>query len=119
MNDGDGAVDPGALDRLLEMTGGDPDFVDELVQTYLDDAASQLEAMREAADSGSPEAMIRPAHSLKSNSSNVGADRLAELCRTLEADARSGTLAQAAARVAEATAEFGQVRTALGKLRSG
>ena len=118
MTNGSGAVDPAAIDRLLEMTGGDPEFLDELIQTYLEDAVVQLEAMRTAADGGSAEDMMRPAHSLKSNSASMGAERLAEHCRALEADARSGTVVQAAERVAEAAAEFERVRSDLVGLRA-
>ena len=113
-----GAVDPAAIDRLLEMTGGDPEFLDELVQTYLEDALVQLEAMRTAADAGSAEDLVRPAHSLKSNSASMGAERLSEQCRALEADARSGTIAQAAEHVADAAAEFERVRSDLLGLRA-
>lgn len=112
------SVDPAALDRLLEMSGGDPDFVDELIQTYLEDAVAQLEAMRAAADAMSAEALIRPAHSLKGNSASVGAERLAELCRQLEANARSGTVAHAAEQVAATATEFDRVRAELAALRA-
>ena len=39
-------LDPAAFAHLLEITGGDLEFVDELVDTYLDDADAQLAAMR-------------------------------------------------------------------------
>jgi HPt (histidine-containing phosphotransfer) domain-containing protein len=118
VTDDGGAVDQAAIDRLLEMTGGDPEFLDELVQTYLEDAVVQLESMWAAADAGSAEDMVRPAHSLKSNSASMGAERLSEQCRALEADARSGTVARAKERVAEATAEFERVRSDLEGLRA-
>jgi HPt (histidine-containing phosphotransfer) domain-containing protein len=113
MTDSPRSVDPTALDRLLEMTGGDPEFVDELVQTFLDDAADQFAAMRRAAEAGAIDELVRPAHSLKSNSANMGADRLGELCRALEADARSGSVDRAVERVAETWAEFEAARTEL------
>lgn len=113
MTDATRSVDPAALDRLLDITGGDPSFVDELIQTYLDDAVVLLEAMRTATVSGRSEDLVRPAHSLKSNSASVGAERLAELCRQLEADARSGSVEGAPGRVAAALAEFERVRTEL------
>lgn len=107
------SVDPTALDRLLEMTGGDPTFLDELIQTYLDDAEVQLEAMRRAAEAGVAEDLLRPAHSLKGNSASMGAEVLAERCRELETDARSGRVADAVERVAAAAAEFQRVRSEL------
>ena len=39
-------LDPTAMARLLEITGDDVAFVDELVDTFIDDAATQLEALR-------------------------------------------------------------------------
>ena len=110
------AVDPEGFDRLLAMTGNDPVFLAELVGTYLEDADSQLDAMRAAAERGSADDMIRPAHSLKGNSLNVGAEQLAELCRQLEADGRSGTVDRARERVAAAAAEFRRVKSELTRL---
>ncbi len=62
---------------------------------------------------------MRPAHSLKSNSASMGAERLADLCRALEADARAGTITDGPARVAAAETEFGLVRAALDSVRNG
>jgi two-component system sensor histidine kinase/response regulator len=118
MTDSLKSVDPTALDRLLEMTGGDPEFVDELVQTFLDDAVVQLEAMRSSAAADAIADLLLPAHSLKSNSANMGAARLSEFCRSLEADARAGAVDGAVNRVAEAAEEFDRVRTELVALRA-
>ncbi len=114
----DRTLDPGALERLLDITGGDLEFLDELVDTYLDDAAVQLAAMRGAADEGDAEGLVRPAHSLKSNSDNVGAVTLTTLCRELEAAGRSGTVPDAQARVGAIELEFATVRDALLALRA-
>ena len=106
-------LDPAALANLLEITGGDPEFVDELIDTYLADGEQQLAAMRAALDAADEAALMRPAHSLKSNSANVGATVLSELARTIEADARAGTVPDAASRVAAVDAEFTAVRDLL------
>jgi HPt (histidine-containing phosphotransfer) domain-containing protein len=119
MTDRPTAIDTAALDRLLDMTGGDLGFLDELVDTYLEDASAQLRAMREAADTGGAAELVRPAHSLKSNSANVGAETLAEMCRSLEAAARSGQVDDAVERVAAAETEFEAVRAALIATRAG
>ncbi len=119
MTDDRPVVDQAAIDRLLEMTGGDPEFLRELIVTYQEDAVAQLSAMRDATARGDAEALVRPAHSLKSNSASMGADRLADLCRALEADARAGRLDGAAERVAEASAEFERVRAALDTIAPG
>ena len=106
-------LDLAALDQLLEMTGGDPAFVEELVDTFLADAATQLAELSGAAAAASAEGLLRPAHSLKSNSASVGARRLSELARSLESDARNGLVPDASTRVAEAAAELERVRAAL------
>ena len=110
-------LDPEAYERLLEITGGDLEFLDELVDTYLSDATAQLAAMREAAAGGDPAAIVRPAHTLKSSSTSVGAMALAERCRTLEADGRAGQVDDVIDRVAGCEQEFADVREALAAVR--
>lgn len=112
-------LDAEAMARLLEITGGDQGFVDELVDTFLEDATTQIASLHGAADADDVEAIVRPAHSLKSNAANVGATVLGELSRALETDARAGTVADLTERVARVDAEFGRVRDALLAERAG
>ena len=112
-------LDPNAMARLLEITGGDQGFVDELVDTFVEDATAQIASLRLAADAGSVDAIVRPAHSLKSNAANVGATVLEELSRALEIDARGGVVPDMAERVAGVDAEFASVREALLAGRAG
>ena len=86
------AIDPATFDRLVEITGGDLEFVGELIDTYLEDAEGQMAALRAAAEADDAAAMLRPAHTLKSSSANVGATLVAERCRAIELEARSGVL---------------------------
>ncbi len=111
--DAEPVLDPGALDRLLQFGGGDSEFVNQLVDTFIEDATGQLDRMATAVASGSMPDLVLAAHSLKSNSANAGAARLAAICRSLEADARGGTVPAAGARVAQATAAFEDARDAL------
>jgi HPt (histidine-containing phosphotransfer) domain-containing protein len=111
-------LDPNAMSRLLEITGGDVAFVDELVDTFLDDATVQLDSLRAAGTASDAAAIVRPAHSLKSNSDNVGATVLADLCRSLEADGRAGHVPEMTERIAAIEAEFLSVRAALLETRS-
>ncbi len=106
------ALDRGALDELRSMTGDDDAIYVELLDTFLADADGYLEELAMAVD---PADVTRPAHSLKSNALSVGASALAELCRALEADSRSGDLAAAAIgeRVAAVADELGRVRPAV------
>jgi HPt (histidine-containing phosphotransfer) domain-containing protein len=92
-----GPIDDAAFANLVEMTGGELDFVDELVDTFLDDGRSQLAAMRAAAADGDVATLTRAAHSLKSGSLNVGALELGGLCLALETEGRSGAIASVSA----------------------
>jgi two-component system sensor histidine kinase/response regulator len=114
----DPAIDQAALDRLLDMVGGDLEFLDELVDTYLEDTPVQLAAMRAALAIGQVEDLVRPAHSLKTNSANMGAESLATMCRELEAAAREGAVDDAAGRVGAIEAGFGSAREQLLALRA-
>jgi len=113
-----GPIDQDAFDRLVEMTGGELDFVDELVDTYIEDGRSQVDGLRAALDRGDTEAVVRAAHSLKSSSVNVGALALGDRCRTLEEAARDGAVADAAGQVAAIATDFDEVVGALLDARS-
>jgi HPt (histidine-containing phosphotransfer) domain-containing protein len=85
-------LDESVLTDLKATTGDDPAFVRDLVETYLADVPAQLEGIDAAIAADDAEALIRPAHTLKSSSATVGAMRLAELSRTLEMTGRAGAL---------------------------
>src|SRR4029450_6114401 len=85
-------IDSATLANLLEATGGDQSFVDELVDTYLAEGDRLIGDLVAAAEAGAVGDLVLPAHSLKSSSQNVGALELGELCRRLEEDARSGAV---------------------------
>jgi HPt (histidine-containing phosphotransfer) domain-containing protein len=107
------ALDRATYDGLLKMTGGDHEFVDELVDTYLADTIDQLAELDVAVVAGDAAALTRPAHSLKSSSLNVGALDLAGLARELEEQGRAGRVEGAPERVAVARRRFEAVRAAL------
>jgi two-component system sensor histidine kinase BarA len=109
----DGPIDKAVFDALVEMTGGEMAFVDELVDTYLDDGREQVAALRAAAAAADVPGLVRPAHSLKSSSLNLGALELGGLCRDLEEQSRTGAVDFADARVAAIAAGFDRVGAAL------
>lgn len=111
-------LDRAVLADLLEMVGDDPEFVAELVDTFVADAAGHVAAMEAAVEAGVPADLLRPAHTLKSNSLNLGAAALAAISRALEEQARAGSLDGAAGRVAAAREELGRVVAALERART-
>jgi HPt (histidine-containing phosphotransfer) domain-containing protein len=111
-------IDEATFAALVEMTGGELDFVDDLVDTYLDDGRTQLETMRVALRADDIPTLGRAAHSMKSGSLNVGALELGARCRTLEEQARGGSVDDGAGQVAASEAAIGEVRDALLRRRS-
>jgi HPt (histidine-containing phosphotransfer) domain-containing protein len=107
------SIDRATFANLVDMTGGDLAFVDELVDTYVEEGQRLVERLRAAAADGSSDELLRAAHSLKSSSMNVGALALGEDCRALEADARAGAVPDAADRVGAIATGFADARREL------
>jgi two-component system sensor histidine kinase BarA len=108
-----GPIDDATFANLIEMTGGDQSFVDELVDTYIDEGERLVADLAAAAAAGNIEDMVRPAHSMKSSSLNVGALELGAVCRALEEDARGGDVGDPAGRAAAVERGFGEAREEL------
>ena len=111
--DGTEPIDGATFANLVEMTGGDLGFVDELVDTYVEEGRSLVERLRAAVADGSSDELLRAAHSLKSSSLNVGALALGEQCRVVEAEARAGGVTDPAGAVEAIAAAFEEARAAL------
>jgi HPt (histidine-containing phosphotransfer) domain-containing protein len=103
----DHRLDPAALAGLREI-GGDA-FVEELVDTFLTDAPTLLEALR----TQDAKEVRRAAHTLKSNGATFGAGALADLCGQLEQQAKEGDLAGAPELAGRIEAEYELVAQAL------
>lgn len=100
-------LDPGAMEGLVEMAGGDREFVGTLIDEYLADAGALVVSLREATG----EELVRAAHTLKGMSATFGAGRLTAICSELERAARNGD--RPADLVAAAEGEYAGVRSAL------
>lgn len=111
-------VDRATLDKLLAMFNGDKAFLYQVIDTYLSDGVRLLASVQQALADGNADDLRRAAHSLKSNSANLGAMTLSQQSRELEELGRLGTLAAAPAKVAILTEEFQKVKSALEKIRA-
>jgi HPt (histidine-containing phosphotransfer) domain-containing protein len=106
-------LDPRMLDAIRQLDDGATVLLAQVVQIYLESAPGLLARLRNGLDQGDPELVRQATHTLKSSSANLGANRLAELCKRLEAAARGGTLGRATPQADEVEAEFERVRAAL------
>ena len=76
------AIDPAQIVYLL--TIGDQSFVDEMIESFFNDAAESLETMQKSVVENDLNQFRFAAHALKSCSNNIGAVILASLCGKLE-----------------------------------
>jgi PAS domain S-box-containing protein len=114
------ALDHAALEALVSSLGGGEearDAVRELVDTFLEDADTQMATLRGAVERGDADTARRAAHTLKSNGATFGAGPFAELCRKLEELGRAGDLDGAPELLARAEEEWARVREALAAAR--
>ena len=113
------ALDPTAVDSLLEMIGDDPEMVREIVDAFLEDAPDRLAEIATGLADGDAALVRRAAHTLKANGLTFGALGFAEACRELEDAAGSGTLDGAAPIAAEVERNWSAVRPAIEALAAG
>jgi len=83
-------IDKAIFNELKQMSGDD--FINELVDAFLDDAPSMFENMHTALKTGDVETFRRNAHSLKSNANTFGATELGLLAKELEFMAKENNL---------------------------
>lgn len=106
-------LDPKAIATLWQMVEDDPEFMSDLVATYLKDAPDLLNQLQVSLDRNATAEFQRAAHTLKSNSASFGANVLSNLCREMETMGKSGDLSDASTTLAQALAEFERVKAAL------
>lgn len=76
---------PVDLARIQEMSEGDRQFEQELIQLFLEDQQRRINVITESLSPGEWTRIAGEAHAIKGASANIGAGRLAELARALQA----------------------------------
>lgn len=99
--------DPATLEQLRELIDGDDtSFLNDLFESYLSTAKDSIDSLRGDTDQ---EVLRRAAHTLKGSSLNIGASRVADLCRQLENALRAQAPADLLARVEQIESGVQQV----------
>ena len=83
-------IDQATFHELQQMSGAD--FINELIDAFLEDAPNMIQNMRTALDKKDVESFRRNAHSLKSNANTFGATELGVLAKELEFMAKENNL---------------------------
>lgn len=113
-DDGTPVLDAARISTLRDLDSGDGELLRLLVDEYANDTRAQLDTLHAALAEGDPHAVERAAHTVKGASANIGATRLAELCRELEALGRAAALGSGRELLERIETEFESVRHALG-----
>jgi HPt (histidine-containing phosphotransfer) domain-containing protein len=83
------------------------------VNLFFEEVPLQLEALRQAVESGDAPSVERIAHTLKGSCTNMGATRMASLCAKLRDAGASEDLSSSSELLKRLEAEFERVRPAL------
>src|SRR5687767_13489178 len=108
-------IDKATFEELKQMSGAD--FINELIDAFLDDAPNMISQMQTALVAKDVESFRRNAHSLKSNANTFGASELAILAKELEFMARQNNL-EIGNRLEILNEAFGKVAEELKGLRA-
>ncbi|MBI4583568.1 MAG: Hpt domain-containing protein [Planctomycetes bacterium] len=96
---------------------GEPDILEEVIQTFLEDTPQRLAALREALADHDWTLLGKAAHTLKGSSRNLGAKRLGDLCLKLEEKAAGGEAVLIGQLIDEGEEEFKKVARAMQAFR--
>lgn len=106
-------LDPSALDQIIEDTGGDTEFILEIIDEFLGNTRELIEGIESACVAGDAAAARMAAHSIKGTSASFGARALSALALDIESRCRDGDLAGAAERIPQLRGAFEQADEAL------
>ncbi len=82
---GTSRINQAALDVIKQLQRpGQPDFLNQIITTFLTGSPPHLEKLKQAAAKGDHQTIWQIAHTLKSSSATLGAMKLAEICHELE-----------------------------------
>jgi len=95
-----------------------PRIVASLIDHYVLDAGTLIDALVSAAAHGDDAALAHTAHLLRTGSEFVGARKLAAMCVELEQAALGGEVQDVSERIATIRQEYGAVRLAVEAVRS-
>ena len=98
---------------LFERVSGDESVIGEILDVFLDDAPSNIKALKEALDVGDAACVRLKAHVIKGAAGNVGAMALMETASRIELAGEEGDLRRATLLVPQVYARFEELRRVL------
>ncbi len=101
------------LETASDIGGEDPEFLIELIDSYLDNSQSLLQQLYTSFAQKNFEVMLLTVHTLKSSSSVIGSEYLATLCRELETNLRHQEYEDLDIKINKITDEYANVKSEL------
>ena len=101
---------------LAEISGGDTEFEQELIQTFLEAAPALIDSYKAAVDANDLPGITHASHTLKGSSRSIGASVFAETCEKAERAARYNDLAACRALTPEIERAFSVLSDAADEL---
>jgi PAS domain S-box-containing protein len=96
-----------------DIGGEDPEFLRELIDSYLDNSQSLLQELYTSFAQKDLEVMLLTVHTLKSSCSVIGAEYLATLCRELETKLRNQAYEDLDIKINKIADEYANVKSEL------
>jgi len=109
----EGDFDPSALNKLLNLVGGNKSDLAELVRSFLEETPPLFIDLRTALEIDDVELFRRSAHTLKSSARDFGAIQLSQLSHQMETLSKQNTLAGATELLTQVEAAYEPIKTAL------
>jgi CheY-like chemotaxis protein/HPt (histidine-containing phosphotransfer) domain-containing protein len=113
------SFDASAIDKLLELVGGNRNALAELIDSFIQDTSTLLAQVRKSIETDDAELLRRAGHTLKSSSRDFGALTLSDLGKQLEDLGKEKRTAAASELLAQAEVQFEPVRAALEQIVKG
>lgn len=83
-------LDPASIQRLMDIgKSTDPGFLQQVLDMFMRQAPADIDLIRNALDAGDFSTLWKAAHKLKGTCLNIGALRLANVCRDIEKKGRN------------------------------
>jgi len=105
------------IDEALERVENDADLLIELVEVFLDDCPSKMEALKEATKNSDYSKIKDLAHSLKGAAGNISAKNIREIVIKIENFAKDGNGAPINDCIVELEAKLDELKSYCGQLR--
>jgi CheY-like chemotaxis protein/HPt (histidine-containing phosphotransfer) domain-containing protein len=109
LDTGHAETTPVQIERIQEITDGDLEFEQELIESYLSDTRRRLAELESALQEKNTEEVQRQAHTIKGSSANAGATGLQEIARRMELVDAAETPGMALELLKDLTSEFERV----------